>query len=507
LWPLGARSACLWVRPAVKADIQKFQPATKVVIRVNAPEHYRKFFKTNPKPDSPADILTELASLQLTKASVLSGGDWRREKTLRIDQLIGHLRVSPELAQKLVLCSGRKGIFLTQTKVTDGRETMRWIEKQGKEDPEAYLARCLKEADSKGLRFRSGGGRDLGYILPPGQQQQGPQVVSVQGIPKDWDTEDVLSFLQSVAWESCSTLGRRSMGRNLVAWLVKGIPPSDPQNNGFLAVRGLLRKQLRPKQKVQTTPVQPPRRSFKQKFGENSVNIPVPHNEDMAHEETLETKETEGPPARRPRTTAQAPPAVHPADDILQSFLSEGWKVHDLGGCGDCGYRSIAGALAYAKDGSILSPEEAQRQGALVRTQAVQHLRKHLNEFKEFILPDVNTSPSQPAPNQDQVVEQYLWESSQPNTWIDGVTLLAAAHKQGCPFIIWFSHEGYWKRCTLATAFDQKGNAKCARDKSPIILRLQGQHYSWIQPLHSCGLVKSKCYSPSGSPSGFCGRV
>jgi len=234
---------------------------------------------------------------------------------------------------------------------------------------------------------------------------------------------------------------------------------------------------------VQTTPVQPPRRSFKQKFGENSVNIPIPHNEDMEHEATLETKETEGSPARRPRTTAQAPPAVHPADDILQSFLSEGWKVHDLGGCGDCGYKSIAGALAYAKDGSILSPEEAQRQGALVRTQAVQHLRKHLNEFKEFILPDVNTSPSQPAPNQDQVVEQYVWESSQPNTWIDGVTLLAAAHKQGCPFIIWFSHEGYWKRCTLATAFDQKGNAKCARDKSPIILRLQDQYYSWIQPL------------------------
>lgn len=137
LWPLGTRSACPWVRPAVKADIQKFQPATKVVIRVNAPEHYRKFFKTDPKPDSPADILTELASLQLTKASVLSGGDWRR-----IDQLIGHLRVSPELAQKLVLCSGRKGIFLTQTKVTDRRETTRWIEKQGKEDlPDAATGR------------------------------------------------------------------------------------------------------------------------------------------------------------------------------------------------------------------------------------------------------------------------------------------------------------------------------------------------------------------------------
>ena len=155
LWPLNTRSACPWVRPAVKADIQNFQPATKVVIRVNAPEHYRKFFKTNPKPDSPADILTELASLQLTKASVLSGGDWRR-----IDQLIGHLRVSPELVQKLLLAVGL-GIFLTQTKVTDRRETTRWIEKQGKEDPEAYLARCRYGAQCWCRPLTKSLGRDL----------------------------------------------------------------------------------------------------------------------------------------------------------------------------------------------------------------------------------------------------------------------------------------------------------------------------------------------------------
>lgn len=38
LWGLGASGTNPWVRPAVSADIKKFQPAAKVVLRIETPQ-------------------------------------------------------------------------------------------------------------------------------------------------------------------------------------------------------------------------------------------------------------------------------------------------------------------------------------------------------------------------------------------------------------------------------------------------------------------------------------
>lgn len=162
LWPLGARGQVPQLLPAVKTDILKFQPAPKVTIRINAPEHYRRFFVETDKSDSPAAIFTELAGLQVAPATAFCGGDWKREKTARINQLVGHIRVSPELAAKLIPFSGCRGVFITQTKVSARDETISWFDVQENENMDEYLIRCLKAAGHRRLRFRSGGGKDLG---------------------------------------------------------------------------------------------------------------------------------------------------------------------------------------------------------------------------------------------------------------------------------------------------------------------------------------------------------
>ena len=101
------------------------------------------------------------------------------------------------MADKLLPLSGRRGVFITQTKVTSRAETVTWCDKHEGESHEDYHARCM--ALGKGLKFRSGGGKDLGYILAPGETQpHRPQVVAVQGIPKDWDADDVVRFLENV---------------------------------------------------------------------------------------------------------------------------------------------------------------------------------------------------------------------------------------------------------------------------------------------------------------------
>ena len=197
LWPLGARGQAPYVRPAMTTDIKQFQPPQKVTLRINAPDHYRRHFKETVQPDTPAAICLELAGLQVAAASTFTGGDWNREKTSRTNQLIGHLRVPPAVADKLLPPSGRRGVFITQTKVTSRAETVTWCDKHEGESHEDYHARCM--ALGKGLKFRSGGGKDLGYILAPGETQpHRPQVVAVQGIPKDWDADDVVRFLENV---------------------------------------------------------------------------------------------------------------------------------------------------------------------------------------------------------------------------------------------------------------------------------------------------------------------
>lgn len=150
-------------------------------------------------------------------------------------------------------------------------------------------------------------------------------------------------------------------------------------------------------------------------------------------------------------------------------------------GARDCGYRSLAGAMAF-NEGQVLSSDDAARRGATLRYQAISHLRNNLSDYKEFILPDKAVAPEAPTPNHYEFVEQFLWDAAKAHTWICGVTLLACAKKQGVPIVIWYNHENTWKRCTLAPGFDKNGYAKMAKTQKPVILRLQDKHYCWVEP-------------------------
>ena len=136
----------------------------------------------------------------------------------------------------------------------------------------------------------------------------------------------------------------------------------------------------RPPKQVQKTAVQPPKRQFRQSEDRPAEEVPIPPDA-MEAEDLDGDSETVEPPATK---TKRVHDSVPPASDILRA---RGWKVHDLGGAGDCGYRSLAVAIAHNK-GKQIDETEAARDGARIRYQAVSHLRKHLNDYKAFILPD-----------------------------------------------------------------------------------------------------------------------
>lgn len=136
--------------------------------------------------------------------------------------------MSPANALKLEAFSGRSGIFITRTQVLERKEEVLWIERKPGEERDQYFVRVLQFADDRkqSVKYRKRGGNDLGVIkLAADPTKQHFLSVDVQGIPRDWDGEDVISFLQSEQWADVSVLNRRRAGRGVFRWTVKGKPP------------------------------------------------------------------------------------------------------------------------------------------------------------------------------------------------------------------------------------------------------------------------------------------
>ena len=66
-----------------------------------------------------------------------------------------------------------------------------------------------------------------------------------------------------------------------------------------------------------------------------------------------------------------------------------GWDLTELGGQGDCAFRVVAHHLAGAQK-KTLTPDELIREASRLRLLAVEHLRKHREEFKDRFSPDID---------------------------------------------------------------------------------------------------------------------
>ena len=74
-----------------------------------------------------------------------------------------------------------------------------------------------------------------------------------------------------------------------------------------------------------------------------------------------------------------ANPQIHSKtikDDIINEFISRGWERRNIGGTGDCGWRSLAASIAWNHD-EVLDDSLAASRGALLKTQAISYMRKH----------------------------------------------------------------------------------------------------------------------------------
>lgn len=164
-----------------------------------------------------------------------------------------------------------------------------------------------------------------------------------------------------------------------------------------------------------------------------------------------------------------SPQVNHSAAEWLEH---QGWQRINHGGNGDCGFRAICAAKEWNQNGHSMTNEAAQRHGAVLRSQALGLIRKHMDRYKPSLLKDEDTSPERPAPSEAEIqtkVDEYLREAAAATTWTDGILLQACSEKLGIPLNIrWKSQHDVWKRHTCAPAFDSQRVAKMAKGEKPL---------------------------------------
>ena len=118
-------------------------------------------------------------------------------------------------------------------------------------------------------------------------------------------------------------------------------------------------------------------------------------------------------------------PSLKISKTELQRLEQEGWQRVNQEGNGDCGYRSITAALAWAKDGVQLSPEESKREGGVLRSQALSHIRRNLTKYKPCLIPDVGVPPEATVDESvhNQKIQEFMTKHALPTTWINGILL------------------------------------------------------------------------------------
>ena len=248
-------------------------------------------------------------------------------------------------------------------------------------------------------------------------------------------------------------------------------------------------------------PATPPKRRFetqKRTHVDHEVldtQIDEPENS----EEDEEAVEGDGNGQEKERPRSRSPARVKPKkldfkettemikpewDEIADLINNKGFEEVDFGGNGDCGFRAIGCALDYYKDPTqVRTPEQCQRAGAKLRSQAVTHCRKHEKSFLPFFAPDPETANEDPTLQSQSSFQDWLDAMGRPRTWIDGIALRALSIKTGHVIVIWKKEnkKAPWRRTTLAPTFDQ-GWAKAAKGTQPIAVLLKDDHYTWLKP-------------------------
>lgn len=562
LHALGDRSKCPWVRPNSKVEIPKSETPQKVTVRLTIPTHYRQLFSEKAGQEKPMEIMATMAASCAIPAHHLGGGQWKGETLRQKEQLVGHLKVPKLIAETLVKNSGRHGVFVTITQVHKTTEKVKWCQRQPGEDNDNYFRRASSDAaqHTLGLKYRSGGGSDLGRVLTATEvTEPRPTTIRVQDVPRHWEPDDIAQFLHTQHWKDAQVLTKqKAPAHRGNRWLFRATPPSTQaaqdtwvyegmDGNNWIFVSKAPPRLPKVQDSWQVPAPKPVWGRNKADASRSSNNAAEPTQIDQEDEEdeaadaemtepkevnherpvrTTASKEAEQRDrSRSPAKTAksqekaaaaqqeQPAPKEKPKvgnfwiDNDILSAQKQGWSRIDKGGTGDCGYR----VLCCGIDQRNVAPEEIVRKAGVLRADTLSHIRKHYARYSAAYAPE--------RPGDPRTLEEWLEKAKDPSFYIEGMQLQAACERKGVPLVVWHKHANgdNWGRSVFAPKFNQNDRAHIAKNRSPVVMVLENEHYQWLQPpedldefpsrwlqktLHlSNGAYRGAAESNSGTPS------
>ena len=107
---IGNHHEAPFVRPPKATNVKKFAPAPTITVWIVAPSKYRSLYLAD-NEDNITLVVSKLASSSSMLVSPLSGGQWQWTKVKHEWQLVGHIRTSTAVSQKLLEVSGTPRYF------------------------------------------------------------------------------------------------------------------------------------------------------------------------------------------------------------------------------------------------------------------------------------------------------------------------------------------------------------------------------------------------------------
>ena len=402
---------------------------------------------------------------------------WKEQQVDGKTLLTGYGKTKASDIPQTLQQSGKSEIFCEPLAGSSRtRAPVQWITKLPDETPHTYFLRSYTMAREQNLPLaaRPGSGSSLGIRGGKIDEKQTGKWL-LHGVPPEWSPELLMSFLHEQGFASLRNM-QPPRYKNGV-WTVVAQPPEGKQENTFVYEAGKFVITIRRWQKPKTIT-----RDRWTSYGSSWITGKdhQPADTQMANSDDKDsevkiissTTSPEKPATKKVKVDA-APQPILQRKRLYDEPGPNNTVILDLGGDGDCGYRSIAAAMAL-RSGKYL-PEVKENiisLGKTIQAKAHQFLRDH-DAWKAAWAIDPSAHEAMqngPIPKNPQ---EYLDAVLRPKRWLDGLVAQAVAKSLQTDILIFEKPDKKWKMTARLQCEDG-----VLRD--PIILLLHNEHYRTI---------------------------
>ena len=389
------------------------------------------------------------------------------------DELItGYCYVQPGNVEEVLRLSGKAGLFSSRLR-QDIQEPppVCWIKKLETETDIQYHERAMEKADESkvALTRRNGGGAYLGLLKEDEETRN--RAWQISGVPHTWGPSSVKQWLESNDWY-VEAVPKPPNGK-FKTWAVQGYVKSDPLKKNFAyqikcgskdcnitIYRWQKQRKPRAEDKEQDKQIKGSRwwsADMSDPIEEsNEVSPTLRYSPEVAatvmdvdegdkdgagesqagKRSPADVSKNESPKKKKTKTAAKIASPEATLQGGSQGPL--GSILLNLGGGGDCGWRSLAWSFATAnKTPSEKAIDTIETLATTLRIKVVNFLKTNCTRWKDSWCPDDKatalTEDGEPARD----YETFLTVLDRPRRWLCGLGLTAAALQMKCNIIIW----------------------------------------------------------------------